>query len=117
MHSVQLASPIPDFKITLLAYKIHWEDRQLVALTDNLIWKKSIETALTWLHDMQTEILEAHDAIYSAAGVCKEWSEAEGMIQQFKRVIDYVEDIKCHILKRNLKMAWEEQSLTYQQHL
>ncbi len=63
---------------------------------------------------MQDIMLTVHDEIYSAGGICKDWEEAKSTVARFKTVVEYFEDMECHILEGDLKEVWLHQELLYQ---
>ncbi|KAK0493813.1 hypothetical protein EDD18DRAFT_1107788 [Armillaria luteobubalina] len=120
-----------DFQITLLVRTICMEGGKLTALTSNSLPSYAarlckdamltgeggeIERALEHLEGMCTEVQVAHDRIYSAAGICKEWTDMQEMVNRFDGAIKVLQDILCHILEGDLREAWQGHSLAYQQH-
>ncbi|KAK0219929.1 hypothetical protein IW262DRAFT_1297081 [Armillaria fumosa] len=83
----------PDFQITTLVRKICMEGGKLTALMDNSIpcyaarlckevlntggGGEIVEKALKHMEETQKVVQDAHDSIYSAAGICKEWTDTE----------------------------------------
>ncbi|KAK0482847.1 hypothetical protein EDD18DRAFT_1112482 [Armillaria luteobubalina] len=83
----------PDFQITILVRKICLEGGKLTTLTDNSILSYAahlckevlnmggggeiVERALKYMEERCMAVQDAHDSIYSAAGICKEWTDTE----------------------------------------
>ncbi|KAK0475607.1 hypothetical protein EDD18DRAFT_1367011 [Armillaria luteobubalina] len=120
-----------DFQITLLVRTIRMEGGKLTALTSNSLPSyaarlckdamltgegSEIERALEHLEGTCTEVQAAHDRIYSAVGICKEWTDMQEMVNRFDGAIKVLQDILCHILEGDLREAWQGRSLAYQQH-
>ncbi|KAK0474031.1 hypothetical protein EDD18DRAFT_1116996 [Armillaria luteobubalina] len=81
-----------DFQITLLVRTIRMEGGKLTTLMSNSLPSYAarlckdamltgeggeIERALEHLEGTRTEVQAAHDRIYSAAGICKEWTDMQ----------------------------------------
>ncbi|KAK0473835.1 hypothetical protein EDD18DRAFT_1117082 [Armillaria luteobubalina] len=115
-----------DFQITLLVRTIRMEGGKLTALTSNSLPSYAarlckdamltgeggeIERALEHLEGMHTEVQAAHDRIYSAAGICKEWTDMQETVNRFDGAIKVLQDILCHILEGDLREAWQDAHL------
>ncbi|KAK0501071.1 hypothetical protein EDD18DRAFT_1102024 [Armillaria luteobubalina] len=123
-------APPPKPEITSLARQIRLLDGQLYALTDNSIRAHTarvckvamkagaagdmVEKMLERLRGLEGDVDEHHNAIYSAGGLCKEWEDAQPTVRRFKRIIEYFEDMECHIMEGDLKDAHAKKLLRFQ---
>ncbi|KAK0444172.1 hypothetical protein EV421DRAFT_1903280 [Armillaria borealis] len=117
-------------EVTALARQIQLVDGQLYALTDNSIRSYSarvcksamepgalpdvVEKALDRVRLMQDDVLNSHNVIYSAAGISKDWQDAQPTVRWFQRMVEYLEDMECHVMEGDLRQAYSKKLLAYQ---